>query len=236
MVNFECCSHTQQHQEPEIHHGVHKARGAVAQQCAHVDTCAVISETTLDVLWSCTTTIGRTTLPVTNAICETERTPHNHHGDDGVEGNLYGAGNATKDFAMNLRRALPSSDGGKDAREHREGAYSYANCNRQLIGAKTLWGLVGLRNSVGAHNGYNASAIWAQTPDPSGQTWSDWCEKSAVVGAIKFTNSGSESLEQLGGDGGDVLDCALESTVCHNEQTHISFCDDSGSARAFVEQ
>ena len=159
MINFQSGGDTQQHEESEIHHRVHKTCCAVAQQCAHVDTRAVIGKTTLHVLWGGATTIWRAALPVTNAICKAERTPHEHRGDNRVESNFHGAWNATKHNTVDFRIALPSGDEGHNARHHGEESHSCANCNGQLVRAQALWGLIGLRNSVRAHNEYNASAI-----------------------------------------------------------------------------
>ena len=43
FVNFKNSCYAKKNEETEIHHGVHEACCAVAQQRAHVDTCAVVS-------------------------------------------------------------------------------------------------------------------------------------------------------------------------------------------------
>jgi hypothetical protein len=66
-----------------------------------------------------------------------------------------------------------------------------------LVRAKALWPLLGCRCCVRTHNGDNASADRGVHPAPWGCELPSVGEKSAVVGAVEFANSGGECLQQL---------------------------------------
>ena len=72
VVNLKCCGDTEQHQEPEVDHGVHHSCRTITKKSAHVDAGTIVSKTTLHVLRGCLATVWRTAFPVTNAICESE--------------------------------------------------------------------------------------------------------------------------------------------------------------------
>ena len=98
VIEFKSCGDAKKNEETEVDHGVHETCASIAQQCLHIDTSAVVLQTILCVLRSGATTIGCTALPVANAVSKLERTPHQHDGEDCVEGCLQWTRDSVEHF------------------------------------------------------------------------------------------------------------------------------------------
>ena len=110
VVDLEHGGDAQQDKETEVHHRVHEARCAVAQQCSHVHTGPIVGKALLHIFAGGFALIWRAALPVANAVCKTQRSPNQQHWDDGVKTKLEVTGKTLEHFAVNLGVTLPSSD------------------------------------------------------------------------------------------------------------------------------
>jgi len=126
VIDFEHRGHAHQHQEAEVDHGVHEACSGVAQQGAHVDTGTEICGAPLHVLRGCATLGGGATFPVAHAVSEAERTPHDHHRNHRVEGDLQRPGDVDKHRAVHSVVVLPAGDLGQHTRHEDEGPHANA--------------------------------------------------------------------------------------------------------------
>ena len=105
---------------------MHEACGGVAQQRAHVDTGAEIRGAALHVLRCRATLGGSAALPVAHAVSEAERTPHDHHWNHRVEGDLQRTGDVDKHRAVHSVVVLPAGDLRQHTRHEDEGPHADA--------------------------------------------------------------------------------------------------------------
>ena len=110
VVDLEHGGDAQQDKETEVHHRVHEACCAVAQQGSHVHTSPIVGKALFRVFAGGFAFVWCSALPVTNAVCKAQRSPNQQHWDDRVKSQLEVTGQAFKYFAVNLGFAFPSSD------------------------------------------------------------------------------------------------------------------------------
>ena len=138
VIDFQHRRDAEQRHEAEVDHRVHQASTKVAQQSAHVSTGAEIAQSTGDVLRCRAATIGRAALPVANAISELERAPHNQDGNQRVERDLQGAGDAFEHFPRGRLSGVPVGELRNDARREREDAHANAEADGELVWLEAL--------------------------------------------------------------------------------------------------